>query len=847
MLPTLLIATAFAAAPPTADNPGEARPHRAWDITDVALDVVVDLEGRALSGTVVHTVVPLGAPEPWLRLHQVGLSFGTVLVDGTPVTGLRLGPGTVDIPVLPGAPHVVQIAWTAKPHTGVHFRDRTSTHKVVEAWTQGEDEDNRHWFPGWDHPSDTFTVTTALTVPDGLLALGNGTLQSKAPAEGHPGHTRWTYRLDQPIVNYLIAFTVGDYAVYDDASDVPIQTVVPRTVPEATARNGASEAAAMMPWMAGLLGEPYPYAVYRQVYTQRFMYGGMENATLTTLADSLLVGPHDVGRGEVSRVVAHELAHQWFGDLLTTHGWRELWLNEGFATFYAARWSEHLLGDEEYAAQVRGWAGPARSTHRPMANRGWAKPGAGPHAAQYVRGATVLHMLRTWLGDDLFDAAIRRYVADHRFSLVETADLRQAFEAVSGHDLRWFFDRWVHAWGAPKISSRWSTQGDTLTVSLRQSGDVQPYEGPLRIDWGTGDGTPHTKTVWLAPDATTLQVEASDVAWVAVDAVGGVLAHWDHTQPAAAWAQQATQAPTAHARFEAIEHLGDPEGQADVAVPVLGAFLQGQHRLAMSADAPFDTQRLARAAAHSLGELGTPEARDALLDGLKHPGAIGEVRQAIASALGQFGLDDVAVRRLQQLVGSDPLPGVQARALLGLMGARPSVALQAARTALSRPDKSLDGDLTEAALDVLTVLGEASDVAPSLAFVNDRRRDVQHTAGQAAVALANRHEVEDGPRARIAGRLLPWLTHDDLRTRRFAILLLSRLGAPEAVPALRAFAATSTVPEHRDAARAAITSIRAHDGKVDDPDALKQAQATLEALQERLDEVEERLSDLETW
>ncbi|MCB9665689.1 MAG: hypothetical protein H6732_16390 [Alphaproteobacteria bacterium] len=840
----LLLATALAGSPPS-DDPGTARPVRHWDVTDVRLDVVIDPTARTVEGTVEHDVQPVGLPEPFVRLHQVALDIDEVQVDGA-VVAPRLGTSTLDVPVVAGQPHTVRVRWSATPQSGVHFRGRDDRWGALEAWTQGEDEDNRHWFPAWDHPSDTSPVAISLTVPDGLHAVANGFLVGKAPTEGRPGWTTWRYRLEQPIVTYLVAFTVGEHAVHVVDGPVHHEIIAAKGIPAPLARRGFDRSPAMMTWFATLLDEPFPYPIYRQVIVQRFLYGGMENATTTLMADGLLAEADGLGRWRTESVTAHELAHQWFGDLLTCHGWRELWLNEGFATFYAARWVEHAYGEEAYAASVLGWSEPAAGTRTPMANRGWAAPGGPSHTAQYVRGASVLHMLRSWLGDALFDRAIAAYVDDHRFGLVETADLRQAFEAVSGQDLRWFFDRWVHGWGAPTLETRWAVVDGRVRVTITQAppeAPATPYTGPVRVDWADADGAVHTERLRIAPGTTTLFLDAPDAAWVAVDPVGGVLAHWTRHQPPAAWAAQLAGAPTAHARLVAIDALGEAEGDATAAVTALAGALRGEHRLPGGADPDFTLQHQPRRAAEALGKLGTPAARDALLAGL--PGAPPEVRDAIAEALGELALDDVAVGALTRLT-VDPHPEVAGTALTALAKARPSRALPLARQQLARRDGSLMHRPLRAALEVVGEHGEPVDLNRVLSFTDDPHAEVQRAAGDAAVALATDDDAPEAARERVARAVEPWLLAQDQRARHLGVLLLSRLGARSSLGPLSSYASLTTIPEHAEAARAAMTRIRARTSE-EDPDALAEALARLEALQERLDGLTKRLETLEAW
>ena len=844
MIPTLLLSSLVSAW--AADAPGVAAPPHRWDITDVRVDVTVDPAAHTVNGQVWHTIAPLGVPSDTLRLHQVALHITGVDVDGVAIPSWRTLPDAIDIPVTPGVGHVVHLTWESAPQVGAHFRGRDSSRGVVEAWSQGEDEDNRAWLPLWDYPSDRFHVSMAITAPTHLTAFANGLLVDRVAA-ARPGFTTTRYTMDPEMVGYLIAFAVGDYQTIPlgdtQAGDhtIPVELIAPRTMKIADARRGLDRVGAMIPWFGELLGAPYAYPVYRQVIVQRFMYGAMENASMTTMGDNQLSDDDGVDYAHTESTAAHELAHQWFGDLISCDGWRELWLNEGFATFYAARWAEHTLGREAYAGQVLDWARGAATTDGPVSKRGWSPADAPDNQAVYIRGATALHMLRVWLGDAAYDHAIRRYVAASAGRLAETDDLRRAFEAEAGEDLSWFFDRWIHGWGAPTFDTRWSESSGSLSIVVKQTGD-QPYLGPVTITWADDSGE-HVAHGSFAQDTAEWTRPATQVRWVMVDPEGGVLANWTRHQSPANWAAQLRESTSPYARILAARALGKPDGDVEVAVPVLAEALKGGLRAAVVPEPEHDTFRLAREAADALGELGTPAARDALLSALADAPAV--VREEIASALGKFALDDGAVAALDKLVKRDRSPSVVAAALDGLAEARPSVARQDALNVLGAGDDSMQGARHAAALDVLGDHGKPGDATTVLRFTSDKLAGVQRRAGSALVALAKLDEAPKSAKDDAAKALLPWLHHDDMRTRQAGISLLARLGSDAALPALRATAATTTVAELRDSLYAAITSIRSANGDKSDPDALVAATAKLEEMEKKIEELEARVGKVE--
>ncbi|MBW1881167.1 MAG: M1 family metallopeptidase, partial [Deltaproteobacteria bacterium] len=469
----LYAAPALASEGPTRDRPGEVMPDRHWDVRHLDLDVTIDPEAGTISGTATHTVIPLGRRSGHLRLDQTALDITEVRIGGVVVEGWRTRPGVLEIPVpVRGDQLEVAVDWSAQPETGIHFRvPDDGADRILEAWTHGQAEDNQYWFPCWDYPNDRFTYSATITAPEALHATTNGALLETAPAT--PGWTRWSYALEQSIPAYLVALAVGDYAVYTEPAPVPLEFIVPAYVSQEQAHLTTGITGASVAWFNKVLGTNYPYPVYRQLFVQRFLYGGMENASLTVLSHRFLV-PTDGDRGvHAEMVLVHELAHQWFGDLLTCYGWREVWLNESFASYYAARWQAETRGPEFFATTLYGWHENALTEQAPLAVRSWARVGDRDSASAgtlYGRGGVLLHMLRKHLGDEVFDAAIRAYVRDNQGRLVESSDFRRALEDASGTHLGWLFDQFVYRHQFREVRTAWTWEDARLEVVLEQVG-----------------------------------------------------------------------------------------------------------------------------------------------------------------------------------------------------------------------------------------------------------------------------------------------------------------------------------------------------------------------------------------
>jgi aminopeptidase N len=800
---SLLSAPLQAAEDPHRDLPGEVMPDRHWDFVALHLDVRVDPSDRSIAGTATHTVDPLPRTSAWLRLHQVALDIRAVRVDGAPTSGWRVGAETLDIPMPPGAERrTVEVDYAGRPETGLHFRDpRRSADEALEVWSQGESEDNRYWYPGWDYPNDRFSVSTDLTVPTGLLGIANGALLGRVDAE--PGWTRWSYRLEASIPNYLVWIGAGGWDVFRDEGPVPLEYVVPRGVDEATARRTLGTTGAQMAWFADLLGARFPYPVYRQVVAQRFPFTGMENASTSVLAAYVLRIDDDAASEATERTVAHELVHQWFGDQIPCYGWSELWLNEGFAAFYAERWLEHTLGPEHAAVVARGWRAGALDD-APLAPRSWSnQAGTRSLTGLYDGGAAVLHMLRTYLGDEVFDAGIRRYVA-RADGFVETSDLRRALEDASGTHLGWLFDTWVHDGGTPTASTEHAWSDGELTVTLRQQAEA-PFALPVDVEVGTTAGTTRHR-IWLdTPEARLVLPLAEPAAWVAVDPDAGTLVTWRHAQGPDEWVAQLRRSPSAAARLEAMAQLAEGAGLAPAVVALTDVALTDGH------DGRYRAQAI-----DALAALGGPAGQATLVEALGEADPL--VRAAAARALGTAGAE--ARRGLEELLRDDPVAVVAAAALEALAALDSERALPHARAVLRGPDLEPRRWEHVAAIGVLAAHGRSADLDLLLRHVDAREaRPVRHAAARASVSAFARLDPtsQAARRAALSRALEPMLDDADLLSRQLGAQLLGEVGDRRSEERLRAQAGATTIAAHREAALDAAERIHAREHPPSDP------------------------------
>ncbi len=753
---------------------------RQFAVTHVDLDVTIDLAAQSVAGSVTHQVRWIAKAQGEVVFDQHGIEIGAVQVDGQ-ATIWVLGADDVRIAIpaqlASAATHAVRIEFrTSEPRKGLYFITPTAD-RVAMAWTQGAMEDHAHWFPCYDSPNNLSTYRIAVRHRAEFTALAGGVREGRS--EHGDGWATTVHVQDRPHVLYLVNVVVGDIVGIDDpACPVPVTHWLPRGR-EACAPAVFRATAFAIAELGRFIGVPYPWQRYGHAVVHRFMWGGMENTTLTTITDRVLVTPEEQRREDVDSdsLVIHELVHQWFGDLLTMKGWSDIWLNESFATYLeariTARWRALLTGGAEKEADVLAlelWhnRGAYLDQHggryqRALVTNRWDDAYELFDRVAYEQGSLVLHTLCRWLGEERFHAALKLYTERHRHGLVETADFRQAVEDATGEPADWFFDQWVMAPGHPSLTVRWSHD---------------PVRGQLAVT--IEQGTPHRRlpltvaaaglteqAVELAGAACTVVFTAAEApAWIAVDPRGAVLAEIDEdrAQPALI----ADAAAPAHARARACGVAGRKHPDAALIAAVVAAAQTGPELVREEAIEALAAWRLHEPLIALYAQV--PE---------RH-------RRSIAAALGKFRGERSATVVADQLVAwaDASVSGATAGDLLAARGAvEAGGATPLLRARLGRP--SWNHRLQAGVVRGLGASGEAAalDEVLGLLAKEDLPEPVLTAALGAAAALGARHPLV---RERVRRALEPFLKGATLAIRAMAAKAFATLGDPAARGALRA-------------------------------------------------------------
>src|SRR5688572_4676223 len=492
-------------------TPGTDRKYersRPFVVTHLALDLELDFNRKAVSGSARLDFKRLAPQGRELTLDAVGLDIGKVLLsteDGHTIelTLGRLEPGqgyeydgdTISVPIPSGQNSgVLLIEYSAVPRVGLYFLapDEKVTDRPLQVWSQCQDEDARHWFPCQDKPHVKMTSEMRVTVPSSMTVLSGGRLVDRRP-QGR-GKVTYHYALDVASPAYLTTLVAGTFDEWQEQVTLPSGRVIPLRflVPQGKRVEGKrafSGTARMIELFSQVTGVEYPWESYSQIVVADFIFGGMENTTATTMYEHILLDKRAAIDIESHDLVAHELAHQWFGDLVTCRDWSHAWLNEGFATYFELVEREARLGRDEYdwgiAVDRDTYLEEARDRYvRPIVSRDYREPMDLFDRHLYEKGGLVLHMLRRRLGDDVFWRGVRHYLERHAHGIAETNDLMRAFEAVSGEALERFFDQWVYRPGHPelKVSVTWEDGLLSVRVKQKQKGnDVATFAFPLEV------------------------------------------------------------------------------------------------------------------------------------------------------------------------------------------------------------------------------------------------------------------------------------------------------------------------------------------------------------------------------
>ncbi|MGE0059242.1 MAG: M1 family aminopeptidase, partial [Dehalococcoidia bacterium] len=583
-------------------------------------------------------------------------------------------------------------------------------------------------------------------------------------------------------------------------------------------------------------GVRYPYAKYSQVVVQDFIFGGMENVSATTLTENCLYDARARQDIDADALIAHEAAHQWFGDLLTCRDWSQGWLNEGFATFMELAYAEHNKGRDEFLYTLRGemdsYLGEAGRYRRPIVTNVYNEPIDLFDRHLYEKGGIVLNMLRVQLGETLFWKTIRRYVISRRSTNVITQDLMRAVEEATGKNLDWFFDQWVFSAGHPELKATyaWDDENKTAKLSFTQSQkgtDVpETFRVPLRLDFRLDGGETHSVKVDVTEKEQSFYFPlAAKPRFVRVD--GEILKTLDFERSVDMLRAQLQDDENVLGRVDAARALSKKNDKD--AIAALGK--------AVREDAFWGVQA---EAAKALGAIKSAAALDELLASTEvaHPKA----RRAVIRALGEFKEERAAEAIERVIDDGDASYYVEAAAAAAIGKTKSPRAFGALNRALQRDSQN---DIVRAsAFDGFSELKDERAIDVCFEWTAYGRPG--NVRGAAAAALANLGEIAPEHRKeQVVDHLIGLVDDGWFRTQMSAIHALQELKATKALPALERAASGALDGRTIRSARVAMKTIREAGDKGEELKKLREEVDKLtdenRGLKDRLDKIEAKL------
>ncbi|MGH9738962.1 MAG: M1 family aminopeptidase [Candidatus Acidiferrales bacterium] len=776
LLPLALVLLLTTASIARADRP--YAPSRDYALQNVRTHLWFDLKHRAIRGEVTETVSTLRDNVSKLSFDSTDLNISGVTVDGA------AAPYTVTSdhmivslphPAVRGERHEVFIRYSGQPKKGIFFilPDKSYPHQPYEIWTQGEAEDTHAYIPIYDYPNDRTTSEMILTVPASWTTVSNGELARVQ--NDSDGTKTWDWKESQPLSTYLISAVAGNFVEHDDTwNGVLLRYLVPQ------GDQGDMEATfartkAMLDLFTSKLGMPYPWKQYAQTSVDDFTEGGMENTSAATLSTSDLVNPLLVPEYRVGAdiVNSHELSHQWFGDLVTCKDWTNLWLNEGFATFFENFWLEHKNGadeaDYQYWQDQNRWFRQTRLFSVPIFTRDFTDS-TQYDGNTYKKAGWVLKMLREKLGDDRFFAALHHYLEVNRGHNVVTADLQKAIEQSTSTNVDRFFHQWIYRAGAPEFDVSYSYDSSAREVNLgvKQTQKVEGLVGlfhvPIDIEITTSSGAKtYPVEIEKSEQAFTFPVD-SEPLLVLFDPGDKILKKAIFHKSPAMLIYQLKHANTVPDRADACVALAEVRNDPSVIAALGNAAVHD----------PFWGVRVE--ALHALARLGGADAEKSILSATADPKPW--VREVAAAELAHFSSDSAATFKLFSIADTDSAYLVRAAALRALASSKSTGAFDALVEA-AKTD-SPDDVIRRAALASFGALGDSRAVPLLLGWSAPGKPFACRESAIASLAVLDRSN------AKITRTLISYLHEPYFDLQVATVLSLARRGDPAAAAPLQA-------------------------------------------------------------
>ena len=762
-----------------------------------------DLNDMRFTATETLSFIPIGRPTDSLELDAIGLQIDSVTLNGKPVTHFR-DDETISLsfdPLLPvGKEHTLVFEYVCDhPYDGMFFTPYSpdAPHYSAEVHTQGQAETNRHWFIAHDFPNERMTTELIVDVPAGFQASGNGRLLSH---DTKGDREIWRWLQDKPHVSYLVSLVIGKFDVVElEHHRVPMKVWVP-VGQGVNVERTYGNTGAMIDLFEARTGVQYPWDRYDQLTVKNFGAGGMENTSATSMYPTAILDETARLDGDLDSLIAHELGHQWTGDMITCKSWEHIWLNEGWATYFSALWFEQRDGEDGYYDSMRRQAWVARRDKTadpvPMVSPIYEGPWETfrRRANPYPKGASILHMLRTMLGEEVFWAGVQKYMNEHKFGVVETNDFRYALEEVSGLGLEWFFEQWCYRPGTPEldVTVDYDARNSELLVDVRQTQQIDErtpafrFDLPVSVRTSSGDAT---HMIGVTEKQTNWRVKLDDPpSMVAIDPKLCVLKTITEHKPIELWYVQATDGPTISAKHDAIAALGETETPR--ARELLVSFIEDDQL----------RYTLRNSAIRALRGFGSDVAKAEILRMVRDGVDDARVRVDLIEALQDQKKDDV-VELLADLAENDPSYGCRVAAISAMSHHE---AKDRADLIVTLVDvESQHDQIRSAALSALADFDDERGLGLAMKYAGYGYVDRSRPRAIDAVGKLAKHDTDSAVEF-----LIGLLDDPEPRPRTAAMSALAEIGDERGLEPLDTIAEKDRDPEVRERAKGAVDRLR---------------------------------------
>lgn len=750
-----------------------------YDLQHSKVVLRFDLDNKKVIGDVTHTLSPLREGVDKVSFDSVGLQIQSVKINKNEAkfstTDKKL---IVDLPKMGkiGEKYEIEIKYEGKPTKGLYFilPDKDYPNRPKQVWTQGESEDTRYYLPTYDYPNDRLTTETIVTVPADWLTVANGKLISTKDAGN--GMKTWTWQESVPSSTYLFTVVAGEFVeVKDSWRNKPVTYYAPKDRGDRLAPN-YNRTPAMIELFSQKLGVDYPWEKYAQSMVDDFVAGGMENSSATTNTASSLRSPKLVAEYPTDEdgLISHELGHQWFGDLVTTKDWGNIWLNEGFATFMETVWIEAHYGKDEADADrwkaARNWFQQRNLYGKPIVRHDFDDSSEFDGNA-YTKGGWVLYMLRHQLGEDAFYAGLKHYLEVNRGKNVVTADLIKAMEEATHTNVDQFFDQWVYGAGAPKLEVSYSYDDAKKEVALtvkqtqKVEGRVGLFRVPVDVEITNGTGPKLYPIVVSKAEETFTLPSGSAPQMVLFDKGGQVLKSMEFKKDKKELLYQLKNAGELADRNDAAVALGKLKDDQE-ATSALGEALRGDK-----------ARGVREVAAESLSEQNSAAAAKQLLGALDDCKEA-ELRSVVVQSLGSFNEAPEITAKLESIANDDASYRARAAALAAIGRMKTPKAYDILTVAVN--GDSPDSILRNAALRAFGPLGNDKAVPLLREWAAPGKEIPSRQAAINSLARLDKSNKE------ITNQIAGYLSEPHFPVRMAAVFALGSRGDASAIPAMEA-------------------------------------------------------------